>query len=103
MLVDMEDIVGAAEIGDMLGVSRQRVQQIVTRADFPAPAKVLAMGKIWLAAEVRAWIRDHRTVVTDQPESAPRRPAKRTARDRMGSPEGRASKAMRRHDVPPGT
>ncbi len=54
-LADMGDWCGAAEIAVLLGVSRQRVQQIVTRKDFPAPDIELAMGKIWATAKVREW------------------------------------------------
>ena len=61
--------VGAAEIGRMLGgVSRQRVQQIVKRADFPAPEVELDMGKVWSRAKVEAWLRAHGRDVADDPE-----------------------------------
>lgn len=65
MFITVEDMIGAYEIGQMLGVSRQRVQQIVSRADFPAPIKVLAMGKIWLTGDVEKWVREHRTALTE--------------------------------------
>jgi prophage regulatory protein len=61
MLALMAEFVGAAEIGEMLGgVSRQRVQQIVSRSDFPAPHHELRMGKVWRTAAVEEWIRIHR-------------------------------------------
>ena len=43
----------------MLGVSRQRVQQLVTRPDFPAPLAALAMGKVWDGDQVTAWAKAH--------------------------------------------
>lgn len=46
---------GAAEIADLLGISRQRTQQIVNKAGFPAPVAELAMGKVWNGAAVRDW------------------------------------------------
>ena len=46
---------GSAEIGALFGISRQRVQQIIARPDFPAPITELAMGKVWSATDVRAW------------------------------------------------
>ena len=49
------DLMGAAEIGRLLGVSRQRVQQLVKTLGFPAPAAVLDMGKVWRTDAVRAW------------------------------------------------
>lgn len=48
-------LVGAQEIGAMLRVSRQRVYQLVTRADFPAPVVTLAMGNVWSREDVEKW------------------------------------------------
>ena len=39
----------------MFGVSRQRVQQIVGKPDFPAPVERLAMGAIWRRSDVVKW------------------------------------------------
>ena len=49
------DLMGAAEIGRLLGVSRQRVQQLVKTRGFPPPAAVLDMGKVWRAEDIRTW------------------------------------------------
>jgi prophage regulatory protein len=50
-------LVGAHEIRVWLGgVSRQRVYQLTSRDDFPPPVADLAQGKVWLAADVEAWI-----------------------------------------------
>lgn len=51
---------GAQEIERRLGVSRQRVQQLTARSDWPAPYDELAMGKVWRIEDVEAWIRDNR-------------------------------------------
>lgn len=51
----MHHLVGAQEIAHMFGVSRQRVQQLTSRADFPAPAVVLAAGKVWHTEDVERW------------------------------------------------
>lgn len=53
-------IVGTAEIADRLGVSRQRVQQLIARADWPKPYVALAMGKVWKTEDIEAWIGEHR-------------------------------------------
>jgi len=53
-------LVGAHEIRDMLGVTRQRVYQLTSRSDFPRPVAELAQGKVWVLAEVQAWISAHR-------------------------------------------
>ena len=57
---------GAAEVERLLGVSRQRVQQLVkdrvsngAGMPFPDPASTLDMGKVWLADDVRRWARDY--------------------------------------------
>jgi len=49
------EFVGAAEIGTMLGVGRQRVSQLTARPDFPRPYQALAMGKIWRRDAVEQW------------------------------------------------
>lgn len=58
-LCGVETLVGNAELGKLLGVSRQRVSQLVTRDDFPAPRAVLIMGSVWTLDDVVAWA--HRT------------------------------------------
>jgi predicted DNA-binding transcriptional regulator AlpA len=55
MLIAVEQLVGAAEVAEILGVSRQRVTQLTSRPDFPAPVAVLAMGKVWTRDAVEAW------------------------------------------------
>lgn len=66
MLTLMGALVGQAEIADRLGVSRQRVQQLVQRADWPKPHATLAMGKIWKTTDVEAWIAKNRPEVADK-------------------------------------
>ena len=51
----MGRLVGAREIELMLGVSRQRVQQLVHHPDFPQPVERLAMGAVWRRRDVIAW------------------------------------------------
>jgi predicted DNA-binding transcriptional regulator AlpA len=53
-------LMGAAEIAERLGVSRQRVQQLIARRDWPKPFDTLAMGKVWKSEDIEAWIREHR-------------------------------------------
>jgi prophage regulatory protein len=50
-------LVGTHEIRVRLGgVSRQRVHQITKRPDFPAPVADLVQGRVWLTADIDAWI-----------------------------------------------
>ena len=48
-------LMGAAEIAEYLGVSRQRVQQLAARPDFPAEADTLTMGRVWYREDVEKW------------------------------------------------
>jgi prophage regulatory protein len=75
MMIAVHHLVGAAEIGTMLKVGRQRVHQLTTRPDFPAPVVVLTMGKVWHAEEVRAW---------DEARKASRRPRQEVRQRRDG-------------------
>lgn len=55
MLAIVGVLMGAKEIGDLLGVSRQRVQQLISRPDFPEPYDTLSMGKVWLREDIERW------------------------------------------------
>lgn len=47
---------GTAEVALLLGVSRQRVLQLLNEQEgFPRPVAVLTMGKVWSGPEVRRW------------------------------------------------
>jgi hypothetical protein len=49
---------GVTEIREMLGVSRQRVHQIIRdHPEFPEPVAELASGKVWLRAAIVKWAR----------------------------------------------
>jgi len=54
----LPELVGAAEVADMLRVSKQRLQQLVAqRRDFPHPIIRLRSGPVWLAPTIRAFDR----------------------------------------------
>lgn len=48
--------VGVLEVAELLGVSRQRVFQLMKRADFPAPFATLACGQIWRKGDLSTFI-----------------------------------------------
>lgn len=53
-------MVGVPEIARILGVSRQRVYQLIdTYDDFPPPVATLAVGRIWARAAIEEWNRRH--------------------------------------------
>lgn len=49
------ELVGAAELLQLLGVGRTRLGVLTARDDFPEPIAELVMGKIWDLADIRAW------------------------------------------------
>ncbi|MFC4089389.1 hypothetical protein [Micromonospora sp. GCM10011541] len=58
---DVEELVGIAEIREMLGgVSRQRAHVVASAKGFPDPVQELTMGKVWLKRDVEKWIRQRR-------------------------------------------
>jgi predicted DNA-binding transcriptional regulator AlpA len=69
MLTAVQHLVGSAEIGRMLGVNRQRVQQLINTRDFPQPEAELAMGKVWNRDDIVAWARSHGRAIPDGDES----------------------------------
>lgn len=54
---EVSPLVSTREIRDMLGVSRQRVQQLIARPDFPTPAGEFAI-KVWYRADIERWARE---------------------------------------------
>jgi ATP-dependent Clp protease ATP-binding subunit ClpC len=53
-------LLGASELAALLGVSRQRADQLAsTYPDFPKPAAELAAGRIWARDDVEAWLATH--------------------------------------------
>lgn len=53
--------VSLSQLAEMLGVSRQRADQIVRdKPDFPATAAETAGGRIWKRAQVAKWIEKNR-------------------------------------------
>lgn len=62
-------VMGAAEIAERLGVTRQRAYQITARRDFPEPIAHLAMGQVWDTRDVEAWIRARRPELAERDEN----------------------------------
>jgi predicted DNA-binding transcriptional regulator AlpA len=72
-------LVGVAEVAQILGISRQRVNVIV-RTDplFPRPVVKLAAGRIWNRAEVEAWATDSGRTLRSEATAEKGRPKKRS-------------------------
>ncbi|MFY1704607.1 MULTISPECIES: helix-turn-helix transcriptional regulator [Micromonospora] len=53
-------VMGAAEIAEYLGVSRQWVEVLSKRRDFPEPSATLKAGRIWRTEDIEQWAAEHR-------------------------------------------
>lgn len=67
--MDKIRLMGAAEIGQRLGVGRSRAHAITRDRNFPEPYQTLAMGSVWDARDVEAWVRKHRPELAEEPET----------------------------------
>lgn len=56
--VVLDELVTAADVARMLGVSRERVRELAKRDDFPAPAGRVARSLVWRRPEIEAWIQE---------------------------------------------
>ena len=56
------------------GVSRQRVDQLTRRVDFPCPCAELAQGRVWLGEDIESWIKEYKRAARrwDQGRPAPK-------------------------------
>lgn len=56
-MADLDQLVGAKEIADRLGMARAQVVYEWRRRhpDFPPPVVTLTMGSAWLWPDVRQW------------------------------------------------
>lgn len=68
--VDVNQLVGAAEIAQRLGVRRQVVHQWRHRhEDFPEPVAVLQQAMVWAWPDVEVWAKQTGRAVSDVPRS----------------------------------
>jgi hypothetical protein len=51
-----ETYLGVTELASEIGVSRQRVSELRTREDFPAPVAELAAGPVWASSSLRRFL-----------------------------------------------
>ena len=66
-------LVGVAEIAVMLGVSRQRVDQLASSYDdFPQPEVELAGGRVWSRSAIETWMALHHERKPGRPDASRR-------------------------------
>lgn len=51
-----ETYLGVSELSSEIGVTRQRVSELRTRPDFPAPVAELAAGPVWASSSLRRFL-----------------------------------------------
>ena len=53
---DVLKLLGVADIARLLGITRQRVEQLAQRDDFPEPAGLVGgRRRVWHEADIRRW------------------------------------------------
>lgn len=53
-----EHLMDMQAIADLIGVSKQRVQQLVAAAKLPEPTADLSIGRVWLRKDIEKWARE---------------------------------------------
>jgi hypothetical protein len=71
-------VVGVAELGYMLDLTRARISQIVREPDFPRGIE-LRMGKVWWFEDITAWANAKDRTLRPIPATWPAVPAGATA------------------------
>ena len=57
--VSIPDVMGLGEVALTLTVTPRKARRITNRPGFPEPYAWLDLGRVWRAAEVRAWAAEH--------------------------------------------
>lgn len=60
-MISLMDLVSVFEVAQILGVSRQRVYQLIARGGFPEPVATLAVGRIWTREDIERWAESRKT------------------------------------------
>lgn len=53
-----EHLMDMQAIAELLGISKQRVQQLVVAGKLPDPTADLSIGRVWLRSDVETWARE---------------------------------------------
>lgn len=61
--------VGPGEIAEMVGLSRQRIDQLSRQVGFPAPWADLLTGRVWRDTDIAKWA-ETRNVTRGRPKKA---------------------------------
>jgi len=78
--VDPAELVGSAEVAEMLGRHVRAITSYASRGRLPEPVAHLRQGRIWTRDQIRAWAAARGLAVRDP---APRGPGERPGRARV--------------------
>ena len=53
-----EHLMDMQAIAELLGVSKQRVQQLAAAGKLPEPTAELSIGRVWLRTDIETWARE---------------------------------------------
>jgi predicted DNA-binding transcriptional regulator AlpA len=70
--VSAEQLVGLAEVADLLGVSKRTASRYANRPDFPDPIGRLRAGPVWRKSDIERWRDDNLPLTVGRPPSTPR-------------------------------
>ena len=65
-------LIGMAELTHLLGMSRQTIQRMIARGDFPLGLKTSQRARRWLAHEISEWLDVRRSLNASSERSAHR-------------------------------
>ena len=66
------ELLGLAEVAELLGVTKRTATRYAQRSDFPEPIARLRAGPIWLRKDVVAWARSGPPPRPGRPLKAPK-------------------------------
>ena len=97
-----ETYAGVSEVAALLGVSRQRVAELRSKAGFPSPVAELSSGPVWKVSSLNLFLRDWerkpgrpRKVAMPEPELAPL--MELFPHDELGTLLGASESSLRRY------
>jgi predicted DNA-binding transcriptional regulator AlpA len=64
-----EDLMGFAEVADLLGVPKRTAARYAKRSDFPEPVRRLASGPIWVRRDVERWAKKNLPLTGGRPRN----------------------------------
>lgn len=56
-MTNVPDLLGLAEVAELLGKSRRQAVRLTARKDFPKPVAELRATPVWVRSEVEKWAR----------------------------------------------